>query len=171
MPWWPNVFLFGIFFVVFFLVSLSVCLPLGLLQVLAILFHVIYPFGFSVMFFLFIYLAPESFSFVYIRWVIHLSLCFLHCPVGRIFVHCFGRSCFTYSAYIFWVSLLSVIYFGFFLSVILSIISAVVFFFDLFIPLRPWIFSFLSVFALSHSLFICFCLPFPLSFCISVWVP
>ena len=49
----------------------------GLLQILVILFHVIYPYRFSLIFFLFSYFTPKLFL-LHLYQVLGLSLCILH---------------------------------------------------------------------------------------------
>ena len=132
----------------------------GLLQVLVIFFHSVYPFGISGILFLFLHLSPKLFSFVCMRFF-NLSLCLLH-RLDKIFFRCFGRSCFVCIAWrcsdIFWVFLLSPVYFGLLVSIVLSVLSAVFFFFFFFCSSFHCIlvyFSFLSSFICYRIFFIC----------------
>ena len=89
--------------------------------------------------------------------VVGLSSCILHQLVSSIFFRHFGSSCFVYIARscpcIFWFSLLSPISFDSSLSVVLSKLPAVFFWF--FIQIYPRAFSFLITFACCHCFFIC----------------
>ena len=67
--------------------------PPGLPRVLKTLFHVVYPFGFSVMFSSFPYFAPKLFCFPCILLFVCLFIFFPYLLVG--FFRCFRKSCFV----------------------------------------------------------------------------
>ena len=133
-------------------------------------FHIINPFDFSVMFFLFAYLASEMFCFVCIQLFIS-NVIFTNLSV-EIWKFLFSLLCLTLSRY-----LLSVLSFpdNFWLISTNYIVSLVCSSFsDVFIPLCPCVF-FPRTFACSHSFFIWPSLishpNFVVLYCLLRWIP
>ena len=142
------------------------------------IFHVIYPGGLSIMFFLFPYFTPKLFCFLCIPFF-GLSSCILHLLVGRIFFRYFRISYFMYITWlcrgIFWVSLFLPRSFDLSLQVVFPICRLLCF--GLFIPtliLLCFSFPFMFFFPfhlLSQFLYLSFYPNFPSRFRISVQVP
>ena len=150
MPSWTGVFLFVIFLSV--ALSGSRCMfTSGLFQVLL---NLINQFSIYVMFLFFPYFTPKLFNFFCIRLLICHCALSTNLLVEFSFVFFLGKviSCFMYFAWLcpitFWVYVFPLISFDLFLLVVLSDLSEVVFFEDLYIPLGSCVFYFSQQFLL-----------------------
>ena len=155
-------------------ICLSFCFLSFMLCGTQFFFHVIYPFGLSVMFFLSSYRSVEVFCFLCIRLFIGLCAFSNDLLVEFSFVILEGPILFQYCS-IDWLcryllSLSCFVNILWYISSSCIVLSAVVFFRSFYSILSLCIFPFF-VLLLVVSLFVFFSLIFPSRFCISVLVP